>query len=352
MQSQHLEHGLAVFPLLRHVDSYQPCHTDLITDADAREYWLRQFRTLMPMQMAAAESIGVPESARNNAADAFLSELDQFEQCPSRSGQLNILLLDTIRQQILFDHGIVDEFRLIKQRENAATLPLLADWLKNLDGLDVAQRIELILRGMLAGNLFDMGAEHTAREFAGANVPFDAALQRVPDRPWYCDGVEMLITTWQQRPWRKAIIFADNAGADATLGVLPLARELLRTGTEVIITANDKPTWNDITIDELRGLLSKAASIDPIFTSPQLRTIANGTVTPLIDLRQVNRELADISTDADLLVLVGMGRSIESNWQATFSCDCLRVAMLKDPHTAQSVGGSLFDAVARFDPAA
>lgn len=34
-------------------------------------------------------------------------------------------------------------------------------------------------------------------------------------------------------PHRRALLFVDNAGADVVLGMLPLARELLRRGTEV-----------------------------------------------------------------------------------------------------------------------
>lgn len=34
-------------------------------------------------------------------------------------------------------------------------------------------------------------------------------------------------------PWRRAILFVDNAGADVVLGMVPLARELLRMGAEV-----------------------------------------------------------------------------------------------------------------------
>jgi type II pantothenate kinase len=34
-------------------------------------------------------------------------------------------------------------------------------------------------------------------------------------------------------PHRRALLFVDNSGADIVLGMLPLARELLRRGTEV-----------------------------------------------------------------------------------------------------------------------
>lgn len=33
--------------------------------------------------------------------------------------------------------------------------------------------------------------------------------------------------------YKKALLFVDNSGADVVLGMLPLARELLRRGTEV-----------------------------------------------------------------------------------------------------------------------
>lgn len=32
---------------------------------------------------------------------------------------------------------------------------------------------------------------------------------------------------------KRALLFVDNSGADVVLGMLPLARELLRCGTEV-----------------------------------------------------------------------------------------------------------------------
>lgn len=37
----------------------------------------------------------------------------------------------------------------------------------------------------------------------------------------------------KKAPHRRALLFVDNSGADIVLGMLPLARELLRRGTEV-----------------------------------------------------------------------------------------------------------------------
>jgi hypothetical protein len=43
------------------------------------------------------------------------------------------------------------------------------------------------------------------------------------------------------KPHKRALLFVDNSGADVVLGMLPLARELLRRGTEV--TACRKFSW-------------------------------------------------------------------------------------------------------------
>jgi len=43
-----------------------------------------------------------------------------------------------------------------------------------------------------------------------------------------------------------------------------------------------------------------------------------------------------------------MGRGVESNLNADFSCDALNLAMLKDLAVAHRVGGNLYDVVCRF----
>jgi hypothetical protein len=41
------------------------------------------------------------------------------------------------------------------------------------------------------------------------------------------------VLTDKDQPYKRALLFVDNSGADVVLGMLPLARELLRHGTEV-----------------------------------------------------------------------------------------------------------------------
>ena len=54
------------------------------------------------------------------------------------------------------------------------------------------------------------------------------------------------------------------AGADVVLGMIPLARELLRMGSEVVMVANSLPAINDVTCAELRTLLGSVCDICPI----------------------------------------------------------------------------------------
>ena len=56
---------------------------------------------------------------------------------------------------------------------------------------------------------------------------------------------------------------------------------------------------------------------DPVLckgvSSGQLQVVSNGSGLPVIDLRHLSAELAAAAADADLVVLEGMGRSIETN---------------------------------------
>ncbi len=46
-----------------------------------------------------------------------------------------------------------------------------------------------------------------------------------------------------------------------------------------------------------------------------------------------------------------MGRAVESNYDARFDCDCLKLAMIKDEGVASAMGAEVFDLICRFEPA-
>lgn len=60
-------------------------------------------------------------------------------------------------------------------------------------------------------------------------------------------------------------------------------------------------------------------------------------------------ELCERMVDTDLVVLEGMGRAIHSNLYAKFSCDVLKLAIVKNEWLAQSLGGSLFSVVCKYE---
>lgn len=152
-------------------------------------------------------------------------------------------------------------------------------------------------------------------------------------------------------------------------GMLPLARELLRQGTIVIIAANTLPAINDITAAELEQLLPQICAADSVLckgvSERRLQVVPSGSGLPVIDLSkvkpciceryppscpgrpacrqpacrkqieqplphptlltmlinpaaQVSAELAEAAQQADLIILEGMGRSIETNLGARF----------------------------------
>ncbi|KAF8056112.1 pantothenate kinase 2 [Scenedesmus sp. PABB004] len=76
-------------------------------------------------------------------------------------------------------------------------------------------------------------------------------------------------------PFRRVMVFVDNAGADIVLGMLPFVREMLRLGCEVVMVANSLPAINDITAAELRSLLSEAAEVCPIIKAARRAALAH-----------------------------------------------------------------------------
>jgi len=103
----------------------------------------------------------------------------------------------------------------------------------------------------------------------------------------------------------------------------------------------------------LRDVLAKLIAIDPILDklvkSDRITAVGTGNDMPLIDLRDISDACNAAARDSDLIILEGMGRSVESNLNAKFNCDCLKIAMIKDQNIAANLNGSLFDLSLRFE---
>ncbi len=354
----------AMLPLLSEPGAYVACPWDLTKNEQRRGYWIKLFREhydgLLVLAMEDALDRGIPrdvaESQMAQARAGFGAYLSHVEAEPDSFGRLTILSMCEARERTLRRAGIPAPYRLAKQKENTSAMALLPTVLAEIDALDGAERLERIMRGVFAGNIFDLGAVKTIELFKDGEVDFHHTLGKLKPRPWFVDHLDAWCDRWQNGPTHQcAVMFVDNAGPDVLLGMLPFARELLHRGTGVILTANEFPSLNDVTHDELMLLVQHIAETDTVIRdalqSGQLELITSGNGAPLIDLRRISSALAEAiyRRDVDLCVIEGMGRAIETNFDTEFTCDTLKLAMIKDLGVGEAMGAELYDLVLRFD---
>jgi len=114
--------------------------------------------------------------------------------------------------------------------------------------------------------------------------------------------------------------------------------------SQVVLAANEKPSINDITAAELAPLLARAAAGDALLSrclaERALRVVSSGNDLGVIDLSRVSAEVAAEAADGcDLVIMEGMGRGIETNLRAAFSCDSAKLGMIKVGGVGWCVGG-------------
>ena len=359
---------MAVFSLLADPHSYRPCIHDMLTDQGFRTHWMEHFRSHFDLILRLAlEQYGPAAAGRVEACRRdWHEELDAIAQDLHRWGELNLLVFDVLRQQKLIAHGLPDPFEATKIRENTAMMQLYPGLIAELDAHATESprhQLLLLVEGIFAGNIFDMGTAATAQRYSTESPDFCAVRDALEGkRPWLVDHFDAFADrilagagSKESSGYRKAVFFLDNAGSDCLLGVIPFVRWLARRGTSVILAANTMPALNDVTIAELRQLLKQVVAVDPVLADllerQRIVPMDSGGVAPLIDLRHISDALNAASADADLMILEGMGRAVGSNFDAQFRVDSAKICMIKDPMIAERLGGKNFDTVLRFDRA-
>lgn len=65
----------------------------------------------------------------------------------------------------------------------------------------------------------------------------------------------------------------------------------------------------------------------------------------------MNLDLANAmsSQGVDLVVLEGMGRALHTNLKAKFTCECLKVAVIKNRWLATRLGGDMFSVLCKYE---
>lgn len=384
----HLVPSLEVFPLLSDPKKYEPNTIDL-SDPGELEYWFTVLTDHLPdlVDKAVASEGGTDDAKRRGDAfaHAFSAHLARLMEEPAAYGKLGLANLLELREECLREFQFVDAYRSIKQRENEASLAVLPDLLMELDSMNEETRLLTLIEGVLAANIFDWGSRACVDLYhKGTIIEIYRMSRKKMQRPWQVDDFDlfekrMLASKEEKppRPHKRALLFVDNSGADIVLGMLPLARELLRRGTEVVLVANSLPALNDVTALELPDIVAEAAKhcdvlrraaeaggllVDVMINrqdgykeesaSVPLMVVENGCGSPCIDLRQVSSELAAAAKEADLVILEGMGRSLHTNFDARFKCDALKLAMVKNQRLAEKlIGGNIYDCVCRYEPA-
>ncbi|XP_043703869.1 pantothenate kinase 2-like isoform X3 [Telopea speciosissima] len=318
----HLVPTLEVFPLLADLKTYEPNTIDL-SDHGELEYWFTVLSEHLPdlVDKAVASEGGTEDAKRRGDAfaRAFSAHLRRLMEEPAAYGKLGLANLLELREECLREFQFVDAYRSIKQRENEASLAVLPDLLVELDSMSEETRLLALIEGVLAANIFDWGSRACVDLYhKGTIIEIYRMSRNKMQRPWRVDDFdifkERILGSGDKKPppHRRALLFVDNSGADIVLGMLPLARELLRRGTEVVLVANSLPALNDVTAMEIPDIVAEAAKI----------------------------------------ILEGMGRALHTNFNALFKCDALKLAMVKNQRLAEKlIKGNIYDCVCRYESA-
>lgn len=355
---------LVPFIKLKDPAAYRACRWDMRTDHEARTYWIEFFKkhllTILDLGFQMAVARDEPTEPVRARMDACVAEFHAFFDTINADPQaaaipagtpggdvMSILTLDVWRDQLLRRHGFVDPFEDLKQRENEGVIALLPKVCRQHDAMKDEELFRAVVEGVFAGNIFDMGAAGSAQLLLDGKLDFFATRKKLPARPWLVDGFDAFAAKAKQG-WKQAVFFVDNAGSDFMLGAVPMMRYLAQRGTAVVLVANERPTLNDMTVHDVRAWWPRILAVEPSLADLPIRIVSSGTGEPLIDLAGVSPELNEAAAGADLVILEGMGRGVESNLDAEFSCDAVNLAMIKDHMVAKRLNGKLYDVVCRF----
>ncbi|XP_018912276.2 4'-phosphopantetheine phosphatase isoform X1 [Bemisia tabaci] len=351
------ESPLRFCPLLKDPANYIPDTVDLNADQEARDYWLACFEESVNKYIERAVASQPYSTTREERAkqlkEKYVSRLHHLKEHPFAFGNLTVRsLLDTI-EHCLREFDFPDPFLVQKQLENECAIALLKEWLKELDALSEKERRKELVVSVLAGNMFDWGAKEVATMLESQTFGFEQARENIPDRPWLVDCLDEWLERLEGEPHKKAAIFIDNSGVDVVLGILPFTRWLCSRGTKVILCANSAPALNDVTYSELLVVLKQAAAIDPILAKAlhnnDLVAMQQGQVGPCLDLSRLPRDLAEELKTVDLLVIEGMGRAVHTNLNSEFTCESLKLAVIKNRWLAQKLGGQMFAVICKYE---
>uniref|UniRef100_A0A8C5J5Z8 4'-phosphopantetheine phosphatase n=1 Tax=Junco hyemalis TaxID=40217 RepID=A0A8C5J5Z8_JUNHY len=361
LEMDRLERPLVNLPLLKDPSTYIPDTVDLTDDAMARKYWLTCFEEALDgvAKRAAAsqpDSVDAQERAEK-FRQKYWNKLQTLRQQPFAYGTLTVRSLLDTREHCLNEFSFPDPYSKVKQKENGIALKCFQSVIESLDSLGWEERQFALVKGLLAGNVFDWGAKAVSDVLESEpQFGFEEAKSKLQERPWLEDSYSQWLERLKEGPPHKcALIFADNSGIDIILGVFPFVRELLSRGTEVILACNSGPALNDVTYSESLIVTERIAAMDPVIHSAlrdeKLLLVQTGSSSPCLDLSRLDQGLAVLVRErqTDLVVIEGMGRAIHTNYYAVLRCESLKLAVIKNSWLADRLGGKIFSVIFKYE---
>ncbi|KAJ2305971.1 hypothetical protein IWW52_006316 [Coemansia sp. RSA 2704] len=342
---------------------YQPDTVDLSQQPQQQEYWISAMERNTNGLLDLAESGALPGCESADARQRlsgfvalYLKHLQRLRERPLAYGAMSVRALLGLREQCLHEVGLEDIFAGVKRRETDAALAALPALLRQADAQPSTEaRARLLLHNVLAGNMFDWGSTELRGALAAGALDLERARAKITWRPQF-DNTEQFVARVTRGPrFGRAVVFVDNSGADVCLGVLPFARFLLQQGTQVVLAANSRPALNDVTERELAEIVERTGQVDldlrTALEAGALLVCGTGSSGPCLDLRKLDARLVQQCQSVDLVVIVGMGRAIHSNYHASFSCESLKLAVFKNQMAADAANAQIYDALCMYAPA-
>ncbi|XP_032719089.1 4'-phosphopantetheine phosphatase isoform X1 [Lontra canadensis] len=360
LEMDRLERPLVNLPLLLDPSSYVPDTVDLTDDAPARKYWLTCFEEALDgvVKRAVASQPGSADAAERaeKFRQKYWGKLQTLRHQPFAYGTLTVRSLLDTREHCLNEFNFPDPYSKVKQKENGVALKCFPRVIRCLDALGWEERQLALVKGLLAGNVFDWGAKAVSDVLeSDPQFGFEEAKMKLQERPWLVDSYSKWLQRLKGPPHKCALIFADNSGIDVILGVFPFVRELLSRGTEVILACNSGPALNDVTYCESLIVAERIAAMDPVVHSAlreeRLLLTQTGSSSPCLDLSRLDKGLAVLVRErgADLVVIEGMGRAVHTNYHAALRCESLKLAVIKNSWLAERLGGRLFSVIFKYE---
>lgn len=268
---------LTAFPLLLKAE-YKPDTLDL-SDPSLQSYWInlldRNLGSLVDLALEIQDSVENSTERARSFELMYRAHLQTLSKEPSAYGVLTVRGLLDLREQCLKEMGFLDVFDSIKKIENEKALEQLDQLLKQLDSISLdyqessaepsaephqphstltpesleseGRLIEELVSNILAGNMYDWGANAVQSLLTRGQIEFEKAKETV-SRPTPFNQMSELKHSLIIKTYKKCVIFVDNSGADIILGILPFVRYLLGKGCACILASNTYPCVNDVTV--------------------------------------------------------------------------------------------------------